>query len=175
MKKWAFVTVIMMFLNSSFATSAQGATSTIKIQKHFTATFSNSIKFAGQDCLTFQFKWNASLGLNYPYHWVTVTIENQKKKSISQNFYINPGDYYGLGQGSGVWKKTEKWELCQSIQEVLEDEDCDPTHEAEYGRECEYVEVGGFIPGKYTVKATLNQIKPFGMWDSNKITLVIAK
>ena len=102
MKKWAFVTVIMMFLNSSFATSAQGATSTIKIQKHFTATFSNSIKFAGQDCLTFQFKWNASLGLNYPYHWVTVTIENQKKKSISQNFYINPGDYYGLGQGSGT-------------------------------------------------------------------------
>jgi hypothetical protein len=175
MKKWIFFTILAVVCNSLFAPTANGATTSVKISNKFTGTFSNSLKFGGKDCASFQFKWNASMGLNYPYHFVMVSITNQKKKSISQSFEIKPGDYYGLDQGSGVWKKTEKWELCQSTQEVLVDEDCDPEFEAEYGDECEYEEIGGFIPGKYTVQATLNQIRPFGMWDSNKITVVISK
>jgi len=175
MKKWALPVVIVLFFSSSFLPSANGATATVKISNKFTGTFSNSLKFAGKDCLNFQFKWKASSGLNYPFHFVTVSITNQKKKSIEQLFDIKPGDYYGLGQGSGVWSKTESWSLCQSTQEVLEDEDCDPVEQEEYGDVCEYIEVGGLTPGKYTVQATLHQIKPLAVSGSNKITVVISK
>jgi hypothetical protein len=175
MKKWALPVAIVLFFSSSFLPSANGATATVKISDKFTGTFSNSLKFAGKDCLNFQFKWSASRGLNYPFHFVTLSVTNQKKKSIEQSFTIKPGDYYDLGQGSGVWKKTERWLLCQSTQQVLEDEDCDPVEQAEYGDECEYIEVGGLTPGKYTVQATLQQIKPLGSWSSKKITVVISK
>jgi hypothetical protein len=175
MKKWALPVVMVLFFSSSFLPSANAATATVKIENKFTGTFSNSLKFAGKDCLNFQFKWKASSGLNYPFHFITVSVTNQKKKSIEQLFDIKPGDYYDLGQGSGVWSKTERWSLCQSTQEVLEDEDCDPVEQAEYGDECEYIEVGGFTPGKYTVQATLHQLKPFGTWDSKKITVTISK
>lgn len=176
MKKWALPVVIVLFLSSSFLPSANGATSTVKISNKFTGTFNNSLKFAGKDCVNFQFKWKASSGLNYPIHFVSVFITNQKKKSINQTFDIKPGDAYGLGQGSGVWSKTERWELCQSTQEVLEDEDCDPVEEAEFGDECEYIEVGGFTPGKYTVEAVLYQVRPtLTASESKKITVVISK
>jgi hypothetical protein len=175
MKKWALPVAIVLFFSSSFLPSANGATASVKISDKFTGTFSNSLKFAGKDCLNFQFKWKASRGLNYPFHFVSVSVTNQKKKSISQTFTIEPGDYYGLGQGSGVWSKTENWALCQSFQEVLEDEDCDPVEQAEYGDECEYIEVGGFTPGKYSVEAVLHQIKPFAISGSKKITVVISK
>ena len=175
MKKLTFPVVIVMFFSASFLPSANGATSTVKISNQFTGTFSNSLKFAGKDCLNFKFKWKASTGLNYPIHFITVDITNQKKKSINQMFTLKPGDNYGLGQGSGVWNGTELWALCQSTQEVLEDEDCDPDFEAEFGDECEYIEIGGFTPGKYRVEATLHQIRPFTQRSSNKITVIISK
>jgi hypothetical protein len=65
--------------------------------------------------------------------------------------------------------------MCNATQEVLEDEDCDPVFEAEFGDECEYIEAGGFTPGKYTVEAALYQTKPFAVSESKKVTVVISK
>jgi hypothetical protein len=152
-------------------TPSQAANVTIKIGSSFSATFSPTLKFAGKDCVNFKFSWKASTSLNYPHHIIFVYVENQKKESIGEQIELKPGDAYGLEQGSGKWSGKESLELCQSTKSVLEDEDCDTTTE-----DCEYVDVGGILPGKYYVSANLTQIRPkFAMKDSNKVTLTISK